>query len=49
MTSPINSKVFSLSFDLGLLAALSSKHLLQNEFELYSKKETAIDLLQYLQ
>lgn len=38
-----------LLFDTGLLAALSSKHKLQNEFERYSKKDTAIGLAQYLQ
>ncbi|MBS0646655.1 MAG: hypothetical protein JSR97_08730 [Verrucomicrobia bacterium] len=47
--SPINSKVFSLLFGMGLLAALSSKHLLQYAFERYSRKETGIGLLQYLQ
>ena len=49
MTSPINSKVFNLLLVTGLLAALSSKHTLQNEFERYSKKLTAIGLSQYLQ
>jgi hypothetical protein len=49
MTSPINSKVFNLLLATGLLAALSSKHTLQNEFERYSKKLTAIGLSQYLQ
>jgi len=49
ITSPINSKVFNLLFAIGLLAALSSKHTLQKEFERYSKKFTAIGLAQYLQ